>query len=415
MIDKSENRIVLMTHADYLPTLEAARELGKIGVKVIVSDPKKYRISNWSKYVKYVKAPDVKDTEKFIDWLKENSKQGLFNAFLPTSDLTVWYAASRYKELSKHMDIFVPSQKSLDACLFKDLTYKHCLKHKIGTPLTYFPLSIKDVKKISRKISYPALIKHRTSIGMGISKKGEVVYSAEELIKKYKKDLLVYDRKEIIKRSPNVEWSMIQEYIPKAVDNLYSPQGISADNGRRISIMPVKRIRAEPPKLGIGVCTEAVKNIEPANEIKKFMRAIKFEGPFGSEVLFDERDSKYKIIDINPRLTGLTGAAVANGMNLPLLWYNVLDGNKNVEDRVFTGNKIYIHLTSDLLYMPGNILHATSKMKAIKNIFRTYISPKKFSVLSLDDPVPFLIDVAVSLRWVIKHPLSYMRRLIKGE
>lgn len=409
------NKIILMTNADYLPTLEAARQFGKIGIKVVTADPKKFKIANWSKYVTYHKSPIPIDTENFLEWLKAKAQEGIFTTVLPTSDLMVWYLSSRRKELSKYFDTFIPSKKSAEACLFKDLLYKYCIKHGVGTPATYFPISFEEVDKIAKKIIYPAVIKHRTSVGMSIIKKGDVVFSEDELIKKYKKDILVYDKECILKTSPYVEWQMIQEYIPDAVDNLYGVQGISIKEGKCAALACVKRMRGEPPKMGIGICSEVIDNPELASEVKKFLRAVKYNGPFGVEVLYDKRDERYKIIDINPRITGLTGLAIGNGLNIPLIWLDILQGKQNLKDEVIVGNRVYVHLISDILYMPGNILHAPNKLKSIKDIFRTYFGPKKFAVFSLDDPMPFIIDVIMSLRNKIKHPLFYLRELIKGE
>ncbi|MBI2558016.1 ATP-grasp domain-containing protein [Candidatus Woesearchaeota archaeon] len=410
-----KNRIILMSNTDYLPTLEAARQFGKLGIKVVTVDYKKYRIANWSKYVTYYKSPNIRDTENFLEWLKTKAQEGVFTTILPTSDLMIWYMSSRRKELSKYFDTYIPSKKSVEACLFKDLVYKYCRKHGVGTPTTYFPASLEEVKELAKKIEYPVIIKHRTSIGMQSTKKGEVVFSEGELIKKYKKDAIVYDKGAILNASPYVEWPMVQEYIPDAVDNLYTTQGISANKGKSVALVCGKRIRGEPPKLGIGICSEVIDKPELASEVKKFLRAVKYDGPFGMEVLYDNRDKRYKIIDVNPRVTGLTGLAIGNRLNIPIIWLAILNGKQNIKDTIVTGNRVYIHLISDILYLLGNILHSEHKLKSIKDIFRTYFGPKKFAVLSLDDPMPFVIDVIMSLRNKIKHPLFYLRELIKGE
>lgn len=409
------SRTILLTQADYIPTLEAARQLGKAGLNIIVADSKRFRLANWSKYVSYVKSPDLKDTEKFLSWLKKNAKLGRFNILLPTSDIITWYVSSRSKELSKYFDTFIPSQKAIRASLFKNILHDYCQKYNIPTPITYFPKSYRDVQKFAKIVKYPAIVKHITTVGIKWEKKGEVFYSQEELIKNYKKDSIVYDKQLLLKKNPYMEWPMIQEYIPETHDNFYNAHGISIDNGQYVSIICAKKIRHMPPKVGIAICVEPVFKLEIVNEIKKFLRAIGYCGTFGAELIYDKRDGKYKLIDFNPRMMGSVGVATANGLNLPLLWYNCLCGNANIENRIFNGNRIFIHVLSDILYLPGNFIHSNNKIKAIYDILRTYLKPKKFAVFSIEDPAPALIDLIMTVRNKVKHPLFYLRELLKGE
>ena len=406
---KNKQKIVVLCNADYLGTLDSARILGKNGVKVVVADPKKWRISNWSKYVIYVKSPDIKDTENFLKFLKEESKKGTFTTILPTSDIIVWYLASRYKDLSKYLEIPVFTPSVMKIVLFKNKFYRYCIRHGIDIPKTFLPTSIDEVKNVAKQVRYPVIIKHTTSVGMNSDKKGEIVHSEEELVRKYKKDELDYDKKLLLKEVPDIEWPMVQEYVPNALNNLYTVGGISVNNGNQISIISSMKIRQEPPKLGVGICIVPVNKPEVIKNVKKLLKTIKYNGIFGIEVLYDERDNKYKIIDFNPRVMGSIGVATGNGLPIQALWYDFACGEKNVKNRVFFGNRVMVHLISDILYLPGNIAHAPSKLKALKYLFKSYFGPKKFAVLSLDDPMPFVVDIIMTLRNKLKHPLFYLR------
>ena len=408
-------KIVLLSNAGYLGTLDAARSLGKKDVKIIVADPQKWRLSNWSKYVTHVSSPSMEDTEEFLVFLKRAAKKGIFTDILPSSDLMVWYLSSRFKELSKYFGIKLLNPSTMKIVLFKNVLYKFCERHEIDIPKTYFPNSYFDVSRISKEAKYPAIIKHSSSIGFKCKSKGILVFSTKELIKKYKKDEVMYDRNKIINEVPQVEWRIIQEYIPNALCNLYNVKGISMRKSKSISIICGKKIRQEPPKLGISVCAQPVENRKITNAVVKLLRALKYEGIFGVEMIYDERDKKCRIIDFNPRLTGTNALGTVNGFNISELWYEYISKGKVISNKVFNGNVMLIHLISDLLYLPGNLLHAPKKGRFFKELFKSYFGLKKFSVFSLDDPMPFVLDVAGTIYNKVKHPLFYFNEIIKGE
>ncbi|NTV23478.1 MAG: hypothetical protein HGA85_03825 [Nanoarchaeota archaeon] len=396
---------IIISNADYPSTLASARILGKKGHEVFVADSKRFKIACYSRFAKYLECPSFSDSKQYSDWLVK--QQGYF---FPASDVAVWYASSRRKQMKAKT--ILPSEKTVNICLFKDKLDAFCRENDIGTPKTYFPVSYSDVKDISRKVNYPCLIKHRTTVGIVIEKKGQVVFSPEELVSKYRKDALAYDSAMIKKVCPDVEWPMIQEYVPGAKENMFNTVGICSRDGIRLIVG--KKLRQEPPKLGIGICTTPIKNMDLIPQAKKLLIKSGYLGPFSMECIYDKRDRRYKVNDMNPRITGVMQLAVANGINIPELWYEMFSG-KTFRDEVVVGDTVYLRMLADILYLPGNFLHSRDKISFLRYLLKSYLGKKQLAIFSASDIKPSLVELVMVLRNKIKHPIRYIKENITGE
>ena len=82
----------------------------------------------------------------------------------PTSDLIAFHSAT---------------EQVLD-CLFKDRFDAACARSGFRTPWAAYPASVEDARSLAHTFPYPALLKPRSHVGIGLAR-GEVVRDADAL------------------------------------------------------------------------------------------------------------------------------------------------------------------------------------------------------------------------------------------
>jgi len=411
------NKKILLCNSDYECTLASARSFGKKGLYVIVAYNTKLSITNYSKYVaEIVPCPEINKEHEFVSWLLTNAKNHKFDVFFPTSDILVWYTLKYRDELSKYIKIKLPSEKALESVLLKDVTYKMCMKWNVPTPLSVFPKSKEELKKLSKKIKYPVVIKPKTHVCLIANKKGVVIFSKEKFLKLYKLNRLKYSKDKIVAKYPYICWPIVQEYIPKVYENIYLVSGFVNDDNRIVAITSDKKVRQRPTIIGIGVYVENYYDKELIDLAIRFIRGIKYTGIFAIEFIKDQRDGKYKLIDFNPRTHHFIQLEIDKGIDLPNLWYGSLYHKVKPKRNIYVNKDIrFIQLFSDLINMPGQIFLRKEKIKNVIRYFNSLIRARSFAVFDRTDLKPFFIDIIIQLKQILRHPRGYIRSIFKGE
>jgi hypothetical protein len=130
-----------------------------------------------------------------------------------------------------------------------------------------------------------------------------------------------------------------------------------------------------------------------------FFRQIGWVGVASLECKYDERDGEYKLIEINPRPWAILKVSVDCGVNVPLLYYRLAQGETVPEQHDFVEGRYYIRLLWGNIDVPepwrvaGMLL---SRRIAPGEVLRVYLEllrrPRRVSVDvgRLRDPWPTL-------------------------
>jgi predicted ATP-grasp superfamily ATP-dependent carboligase len=121
---------------------------------------------------------------------------------------------------------------------------------------------------------------------------------------------------------------LVQELIPGGDDTLYSLGCYLARDGRPLGLFCGRKLRQTPP--GVGTCRvgESVWVDEVVDQGLALLRQLGYHGAAQVEFKRDPRDGAFKLIEVNPRLWQWHGLAAACGVDLTLIAYRHLLGQR---------------------------------------------------------------------------------------
>jgi len=119
---------------------------------------------------------------------------------------------------------------------------------------------------------------------------------------------------------------MLQEWIPGNMSKTILIDGFVDRHGEVKTVVARRRVRMDPPKLAntVSAVTISLAEVSEATAaLKRLLVEVDYRGIFNAEFKFDERDGKFKIIDVNPRPAWFMSPIARAGVNLP--WMSYLD------------------------------------------------------------------------------------------
>ena len=293
--------------------LAIGRSLGKKQISVIgISHTKE--IGYYSKYIdgKILPHP-FKQEKEFIKELKSicsvlKLKPILFIA----SDEYLQFYIRNEMFVNEYFLTTLPPAKLIENIQDKYAQYKLAQDANIDTPKTFFIEEKKDdVEQIAKSINYPVLIKARDvniwRKKVSGRKKAFVIENKEKLQEKLT---------ELKTRKVPV---IVQEIVQSTDRNNFKVCVFINKEGKYQLIFLLKKIHQYPIHFGIASTAISIKNEQLYDIGKKLFSSIGYTGVGSAEFKFDNRDKKYKLIEINSRYWQQNALADYCGMNFPLM------------------------------------------------------------------------------------------------
>jgi len=286
--------------------LSVARSLAPRGVTVYGVDVVGYEIAHYSRWLHHDRrisrlGPTSDSLDSLIAFGKDCPEKPVI--FI-TSDAYIDFIAEHREALAPYYVLTESMRPEINSVFVNKRTfYEMCQQLGTSMPATYFPTCKSDVKEAAKDIRYPAILKpsygHKLRRLMHGNKLVEV-NNIEELLHWW--DIFQEWQAEVV----------LQECIvgPErniAVGGLYMNHA-----GECLSIFTATKYRQHPPLYGSGSYMEANWKPDIAKLSIDLMQQLKYHGVCGTEYKWDERDKKWKLIEVNVRPTlwfALTRAA----------------------------------------------------------------------------------------------------------
>ena len=381
---------VVITGGDF-QALGVLRTLAKKDIPIIMLDSE-HCISKYSRFKKrFFRSPHSSDDQSYVDFLidlanKEKIHRNRWVIF-PNSDETV-YVLSKYKNiLEEFYRIPTPGWEVIQNVYIKKNTYQLAEKIGIPIPTTYYPDNLQELVELS--LNYPVVIKPsiRDNFYSKVKIKAFRVNNKEELVKTYEYVCSIIEPSEVL----------VQEFIPGGPNHLYSFCPFFK-NGEVLTSIMARRTRQHPMDFGHASTFAELVDIPEIQKIaEKFLGLINYYGFAEVEFMQDPRDGNYKLIEVNPRVWGWHTIAIASGVDLPYLLYQDIIGEE-MDVRLPIDNLKWVRLITDVPTVLSEIIGGRLR---IRDYLKSMKGKKEFAVFALNDPLPFLAEVAlIPYLWV---------------
>ena len=377
---------VIITHARVRSALAATRSLGRRGIKVITADYTYPSTSFFSKYSSsYFVYPSYKQAPRqFIECLKHYIQRKGIDVLMPISEET--YVISKYKNIFDGM-VKVPVAEYDKIAKANNKRYLMRFADEIGvnTPQTYTINCIEELRKVAKKIEYPAVIKLVEGRGAaGV----RYVYSEEELLAKYKEVVQKFNLNPF-------NYPLIQEYIPG------TGYGVSMlfNHGEPRAIFTHKRIREYPITGGPSTARISVRHAKMEKYATMLLKELEWHGVAMVEFKLDERTKEPVLMEINPRFWGSLNQAICAGVDFPYLLYTMaMEGDVKPVFTYRIGVKTR-WMIGDLRALVDYI-RTEKRTEVLKDFFR--LNGQYYDDIDLSDPLPIIVEIMIPIMNLVK-------------
>lgn len=381
-----------------IATVAIVRSLGKKRAEITLGNERRLSATAFSKYVKHrvVYPSPEQNPDLFTFEMCRLVKKEKFDVVMPVRDATTILFSKVKDRLSNYTNLPIPNYSTLMNGRNKAQTLKVALDIDIPCPITYFDDG-EQINKLKDAFEYPLLIRPCESSGSrGIVR----VDSPKKLMDEYHK---------IKKQFGEV---IIQEYIPH-VGTAYNVSALFNQYSEPRVLFAMKKIREFPLTGGPTAFAESVEGADVKKYASKLLKEMNWVGVAEVEFLYDERDKKPKLLEINPRFWNPLSLAIHAGVDFPsLLCEMALNGDIKPVNSYQLGVKWRYYIYDFLCFKDSkNKFSKISEFATFHNVHD--------AILSFDDPGPVigsLIDGFLSLLnaerrkhvfergWKIKNP-----------
>jgi len=126
--------------------------------------------------------------------------------------------------------------------------------------------------------------------------------------------------------------ALITEYVPGRTSDLRAVHMLFDARSRLVAHFVVQKLRLWPRRVGVTVCGVSTHESWLVRQLLPIFQTLKWRGPADAELKIDARDGQAKLLEINPRFSGLLHFPIGCGVNFPLLYCRAALGERLDED-----------------------------------------------------------------------------------
>jgi D-aspartate ligase len=379
--------------------LGVVRSLGRRGIRCVVIDhlPRSAWFSRYT--ARRIRWHGSLGDQAFLDCLLAlGQRTELYGAVLyPMQDEIVELIARHHARLAELYRLVTQDWEVVRWACDKRLTYRLAQQLGLPFPQTWYPGSEEELRSLP--ITFPAIIKPAISVHLqyALRLKALPVCSQSELLASYRLAREVMQADEIL----------IQEIIPGDGQTQYS-LGAFCRGGQILSSLTARRRRQYPIDYGLGSSfVEAVEVPAISQLAAQLLGSLGVTGMVEVEFKYDQRDGRYKLLDINMRPWGWHTLCIACGLDFPYMQYCEATGRDfgPLPSQPRYGRR-WIRLLTDL---PAGLQEMRAGISSPGAYLRSLIGPLAFSVFDPGDPLPAPGDLLVALLRALRSLRSNQR------
>jgi len=188
---------------------------------------------------------------------------------------------------------------------------------------------------------------------------------------------------------------VIQELIPGDEDQIYSFHAYVDARHRVLGHYIGRKIRTYPMHAGISTYLTLVHDDAVREAGLDATDRLGVVGPLKLDFKRDPRDGRLYLLEVNPRYSLWNHLGAACGVNLPLIAYRDLTGERAQPQREYRTDVRWLSFGDDMRafvrdYRPAGAL-------SVADWLRSFRGPKVYDVFAWRDPWPLVVSVARSI------------------
>jgi D-aspartate ligase len=244
-------------------------------------------------------------------------------------------------------------------------------EHGIPTPDTVWPRSRADVERFAQSAEFPVIVKGADPFLPFGSK--EIIHTRADLLAKYDKEA---------ETGPaNI---ILQQYIPGDAQSVWMCNAYFGTGSQCHAVFTGQKLR-QVSDTGVASLAICLPNETVEKQTRDFMQAVGYQGAVGIGYRYDARDGKYKLLDVNARVSGVFRLFRAtNGMDVVRICYLDLTGQPVPASKLTVGRKWMLE---------DDFEPALRAARAGKLTFGQWVESvrgvQETQWFALDDPMPF--------------------------
>ncbi len=380
MIDTSAP-VVVIYRGGY-GAVSIARTLGRLGVPAYLVAQRDMPTPVWSSryWVRRTRWDFSRPEEESATFLLElgasiQADHGTRAVLLTLADWIAVFIERHRSRLQAQYIFPQPEQPIVHTLLNKWGMHTLANEHGIPTPVTVCPSSLDEVNGFVEGTGFPVVMK-----------------AADSFVSDPPPTRLLRSRTELMdlvgpRAAAGAPLNMIlQEHIPGDVDTLWMCNGYFGTNRDHDVTFPGRKLR-QISAAGVASLAICLPNDTVEAQTRQFMHEIGYRGCVGIGWRYDRRDERYKVLDVNARVSGVFRLfAGTNEMDVVRVCYLDLTGQPVPATSLQPGRKWM--LEDDI---GGALREMRSGRLSVAGYVRSVRGVQEWHWLATDDPVPFLV------------------------
>ena len=277
-------------------------------------------------------------------------------------------------ELADQLVCPLPSTPILQVLLNKWSMHRLAHVHGVPTPATRCPASVDEVEAALEDMGVPIVMKAADPYLPGppptkiVSSRSEVMEQVDSTV------------------AAGVSLNMVlQEYVPGGVDSVWMCNGYFGF-GETALVFTGKKLR-QVSAAGVASLAVCVPNETVAAQTRRLMEGVGYRGCCGVGWRYDERDGKYKLLDVNARVSGVFRLfAGTNDLDVVRACYLDMTGQRVPPTALQPGRKWM--LEDDLAAAAAAI---RDRRLTTREWLRSLRGVEELHWMAADDPLPGLV------------------------
>jgi predicted ATP-grasp superfamily ATP-dependent carboligase len=363
--------------------LAAVRSLARNGITVHAFDSDPNEFGFRSRYGVHECCPHpVREQHALLEFLIDRARRcSAPPVMYPTSDAFVAFLSDHRARLDPHALHALPSTHAVAVALDKRRQYEHALACGVPAIPTHWPAHVDAVRDLAATLAYPQVVKPavgylwRDQHGGG---KAFRVDDADSLLTLWKM------------ADAHGHAVLVQPFVPGPNTSHCKVCAYFDRRGVPLTCVCMRKIRQYPLDFGVGTMMESVHEPELIELGLRLLTGLGWRGPASIEFKRDQRDGRWRLIELNPRLWQQHGFADTCGVNFPLIQHRDVLGVPQVVQRARLGIR-WIDEFRDPL---SAWRHWHRGQLTLRGWVRSLGRIRSFALFAWDDPEPFLASVA---------------------